>query len=82
MSVISLLVSSGSTDIEACQIGPYFNVYVDDTGFCSACFPAITCWPSPVPRTNLFARLSFSATCLAAVFAAAIATNLNIFFNI
>ena len=45
MSVISLLVSSGSTDIEACQIGPYFNIYVDDTGFCSACFPTITCWP-------------------------------------
>ena len=47
MSVISFLVSSGSTDIEACQIGPYFNIYVDVLpNQCDPCTSGgITCWP-------------------------------------
>jgi hypothetical protein len=46
MSVISFLVSSGSTDIEACQIGPYFNIYVDVLpNQCDPCTSGgITCW--------------------------------------
>jgi hypothetical protein len=47
MSVVSFLVSSGSTDIEACQIGPYFNIYVDVApNQCDPCTSGgLTCWP-------------------------------------
>jgi len=47
MSVISLLVSSASTQNDACQIGPYFNIYVNVApGQCDGCTGAgLTCWP-------------------------------------
>ena len=49
MGVVSFLVSSASTQIDACQIGPYFYVYADDNytpGLCDGCTTAgLTCWP-------------------------------------
>lgn len=49
MAVISFLVSSASTQNDACQIGPYFLVYADDSfspNQCDGCTGAgLTCWP-------------------------------------
>lgn len=49
MAVISFLVSSASTQTDACQIGPYFLVYADDSfspNQCDGCTGAgLTCWP-------------------------------------
>jgi uncharacterized delta-60 repeat protein len=47
MAVISLLVSSASTQNDACQIGPYFNIYVNVApGQCDGCTSGgLTCWP-------------------------------------
>jgi hypothetical protein len=48
MSVISFLVSSASTQNDACEIGPYFLVYADDSFIpnqCDGCTGAgLTCW--------------------------------------
>ena len=48
MSVISFLVSSASTQNDACEIGPYFLVYADDSfspNQCDGCTGAgLTCW--------------------------------------
>lgn len=46
MAVISLLVSSASTQTDACQIGPYFNIYVNVVaGQCDGCTSGgLTCW--------------------------------------
>jgi hypothetical protein len=49
MSVISFLVSSGSTSNNACGIGPYYYVYTnlaDETTQCGGCYSGgLTCWP-------------------------------------
>jgi hypothetical protein len=37
------LVSSASTQDDACEIAPYFNVYAQDLGNCGGCAP-LTCW--------------------------------------
>jgi hypothetical protein len=48
MAVLQFLVSSGSSIIDACSIGPYFNIYTfvaDETLQCSGCYGAgINCW--------------------------------------
>jgi hypothetical protein len=46
MSVISFLVSSASTQNDACQIGPYFYIYADVVaGQCDGCTGAgLNCW--------------------------------------
>jgi hypothetical protein len=55
MAVISFLVSSASTQNDACQIGPYFNIYVDVApNQCDPCTNAgLTCW-SCVNTTQQF----------------------------
>ena len=54
MSVISFLVSSASTQIDACQIGPYFLIYADVApGQCNPCLP-LTCWPCITTSQQLF----------------------------
>ena len=53
MAVISFLVSSASTQIDACSIGPYFNVYADDLGNCGPCLP-LTCWPCLTTGQQIF----------------------------
>ena len=49
MSVISFLVSSGSTSNNACEIGPYFLVYAnlaDEATQCGGCYSGgLNCWP-------------------------------------
>jgi hypothetical protein len=48
MAVLQFLVSSGSSIIDACSIGPYFNIYTfvaDETLQCGGCFGAgLNCW--------------------------------------
>ena len=49
MSVVSFLVSSGSTSNNACGIGPYYYVYTnlaDEATQCGGCYSGgLTCWP-------------------------------------
>jgi hypothetical protein len=46
MSVISFLVSSASTQNDACQIGPYYLVYANVApNQCNPCASLLTCWP-------------------------------------
>ena len=46
MSVISFLVSSGSTSNNACEIGPYYYVYANVApNQCDPCASLLTCWP-------------------------------------
>ena len=56
MSVISFLVSSGSTINDACGIGPYYYVYtniVDPSTQCAGCFAAgLDCWACLNVETN------------------------------
>lgn len=45
MPVVSFLVSSASTQIQACSTGPSFNIYFNAApGQCDPCLP-LTCWP-------------------------------------
>jgi len=54
MSVISLLVSSGVTQNDACSVYPYFDVYADvAAGQCDPCLP-LTCWPCITTSQQLF----------------------------
>ena len=53
MSVVSFLVSSASTQIDACQIGPYFLVYADDAT-CGGCSGLLSCWPCLTTSTPVY----------------------------
>ena len=60
MSVISFLVSSASTQNDACEIAPYFLIYADDSFIpnqCDGCTAAgLTCWPCLSTSQQVFSN--------------------------
>ena len=55
MSVISFLVSSASTQNDACQIGPYYLVYANVApNQCNPCASLLTCWPCLTTSQQVF----------------------------
>ena len=53
MAVVTFLVSSGSTQVDACLTSPSFNVYADDAN-CFTCPPSFTCWPCITTSQQVF----------------------------
>jgi len=54
MSVISFLVSSGSTSNNACEIAPYYLVYANVApNQCDPCASLSTCWPCLQANVNI-----------------------------
>ena len=62
MSVVSFLVSSASTQNDACEIGPYITIYADVApGQCDPCLP-LTCWPCLTTSQQLYSDSGLTTT--------------------